>query len=176
MEFPSEPKAMTSKRQNRSDSRRATAALPADYNALLVDIKNRIRTAQIRASSSVNRELIQLYWENQPPHRRAAASSRMGQVGGRLEDARLLFGLDRGRSKSLTGCERNRWWAPAVRCRGNSLLAQHDVDLQVSRLPSGSCNRGPRPPPEDARRNRCKDRLACPASPFVPSRNTMCSQ
>lgn len=39
------------------------AALPADYNALLVDIKNRIRTAQIRASLSVNRELIQLYWD-----------------------------------------------------------------------------------------------------------------
>jgi predicted nuclease of restriction endonuclease-like (RecB) superfamily len=63
MEFPREPKAMTSKRRNRSDSRRPTAALPADYSALLVDIKNRIRTAQIRASLSVNRELIQLYWD-----------------------------------------------------------------------------------------------------------------
>src|ERR1700761_9182479 len=40
-----------------------TAALPADYNSLLIDIKNRIRTAQIRASLSVNRELIQLYWD-----------------------------------------------------------------------------------------------------------------
>src|ERR1700736_2446526 len=63
MEFPRGPKAMTSKRQNRSDSRRPTAALPADYSALLVDIKNRIRTVQIRASLSVNRELIQLYWD-----------------------------------------------------------------------------------------------------------------
>ena len=63
MEFPRESKAMTSKRQNRSDSRRPTAALPADYSALLVDIKNRIRTAQTRASLSVNRELIQLYWD-----------------------------------------------------------------------------------------------------------------
>src|ERR1700732_3526082 len=63
MEFPREPKAMTSKRQNRSDSRHSTAALPADFSALLVDIKNRIRTAQIRASSSVNREQIQLYWD-----------------------------------------------------------------------------------------------------------------
>ena len=62
MEFPREPKAMTSKRQNRSDSKRPTASLPPDYSALLVDIKNRIRTAQIRASLSVNRELIQLYW------------------------------------------------------------------------------------------------------------------
>jgi predicted nuclease of restriction endonuclease-like (RecB) superfamily len=54
---------MTNKRQNRSDSGRPAAALPADYSALLVDIKNRIRTAQIRASLSVNRELIQLYWD-----------------------------------------------------------------------------------------------------------------
>ena len=35
----------------------------SDYSALLVDVKNRIRTAQIRASLSVNRELIQLYWD-----------------------------------------------------------------------------------------------------------------
>jgi hypothetical protein len=54
---------MTSKRQNRSDSERPTASLPPDYSALLIDVKNRIRTAQIRASLSVNRELIQLYWD-----------------------------------------------------------------------------------------------------------------
>ena len=103
------------------------------------------------------------------PHRRAAASSRMGQVGGRaagrghsegfpwnggiltaehLEDARLLFGLDRGGSKSLTSCERksspqisltaceiNRWRASAARRRGNSLGAQHGLDFQAE----GSC-------------------------------------
>ena len=54
---------MTSKKPNRSDSRRPIAALPPDYSALLLDIKNRIRTAQVRASLSVNRELIQLYWD-----------------------------------------------------------------------------------------------------------------
>ena len=52
-----------SKRQKRSDSKRPTAVLPPDYSALLVDVKNRIRTAQIKASLSVNRELIQLYWD-----------------------------------------------------------------------------------------------------------------
>jgi predicted nuclease of restriction endonuclease-like (RecB) superfamily len=31
---------------------------------LLVDIKSRIRTAQIKASLAVNRELIQLYWDS----------------------------------------------------------------------------------------------------------------
>lgn len=59
----SESKAMTSKRQNRLDSKRSTASPPADYSALLVDVKNRIRVAQIKASLSVNRELIQLYWD-----------------------------------------------------------------------------------------------------------------
>ncbi len=54
---------MKSKRQNRSDSKRPTASLPPDYSALLVDVKNRIRVAQIKASLSVNRELIQLYWD-----------------------------------------------------------------------------------------------------------------
>jgi len=34
-----------------------------DYSALLSDIKGRIRTAQIRAASSVNRELVALYLE-----------------------------------------------------------------------------------------------------------------
>jgi predicted nuclease of restriction endonuclease-like (RecB) superfamily len=63
MEFPRESNAMTSKRQNRSDSKRPTASLPPDYSVLLVDVKNRIRVAQIKASLSVNRELIQLYWD-----------------------------------------------------------------------------------------------------------------
>ncbi len=36
--------------------------LPSGYGALLTDIKARIRTAQIKASLSVNKELIQLYW------------------------------------------------------------------------------------------------------------------
>jgi predicted nuclease of restriction endonuclease-like (RecB) superfamily len=36
--------------------------LPAGYPAFLEDIKGRIRAAQIKASLSVNRELIELYW------------------------------------------------------------------------------------------------------------------
>jgi predicted nuclease of restriction endonuclease-like (RecB) superfamily len=35
---------------------------PIGYPALLEDIKNRIRTAQIKAALSVNREMIELYW------------------------------------------------------------------------------------------------------------------
>ena len=37
--------------------------LPADYSALLGEIKERIRTAQLEALRSVNRELIALYWD-----------------------------------------------------------------------------------------------------------------
>src|ERR1700694_3793659 len=37
--------------------------LPAGYAALLENIKTRVSTAQIKAALSVNRELIQLYWD-----------------------------------------------------------------------------------------------------------------
>jgi predicted nuclease of restriction endonuclease-like (RecB) superfamily len=36
---------------------------PANYNGLLADIKTRIQTAQTRAMSAVNSELIHLYWQ-----------------------------------------------------------------------------------------------------------------
>lgn len=44
------------------ESSRAARGLPTTYPKLLEEIKTRIRTAQIKASLSVNRELIQLYW------------------------------------------------------------------------------------------------------------------
>jgi predicted nuclease of restriction endonuclease-like (RecB) superfamily len=34
-----------------------------DYRAFILDIKQRIRTAQIKAAVAVNRELLKLYWE-----------------------------------------------------------------------------------------------------------------
>jgi len=41
---------------------RASDKIPASYPILLEDIKLRIRTAQVKAALSVNRELIELYW------------------------------------------------------------------------------------------------------------------
>lgn len=41
----------------------AADALPASYAALLNDLKDRIRTAQVRATLAVNREMIGLYWD-----------------------------------------------------------------------------------------------------------------
>jgi predicted nuclease of restriction endonuclease-like (RecB) superfamily len=41
----------------------AAATVPADYAPLLAELKVRVRTAQLRAATSVARELNQLYWE-----------------------------------------------------------------------------------------------------------------
>lgn len=40
----------------------ANSTLPDDYPALLDDLKRRIRESQLRASVSVNHELVLLYW------------------------------------------------------------------------------------------------------------------
>ncbi len=37
--------------------------VPADYAALLSDVRARIRQAQLRAAFAANRELIRLYWQ-----------------------------------------------------------------------------------------------------------------
>ena len=41
----------------------AAQALPAGYDRILADIKQRIRTAQVRAGLAANRELVLLYWD-----------------------------------------------------------------------------------------------------------------
>jgi hypothetical protein len=38
-------------------------SLPADYVQLLVEVKERIQTAQVRAAFAANSELIRLYWQ-----------------------------------------------------------------------------------------------------------------
>lgn len=38
-------------------------AVPPGYPAFLDELKRRIRSAQVRAATAVNRELIQLYWD-----------------------------------------------------------------------------------------------------------------
>lgn len=54
---------MPSVRRNRSQLVPSAAVPAREYRALLTDIKERIRTAQVKASLAVNRELIQLYWD-----------------------------------------------------------------------------------------------------------------
>jgi hypothetical protein len=54
---------MPKEKRNRSQPVGLPAVPSSGYRALLTDIKARIRVAQIKASLSVNRELIQLYWD-----------------------------------------------------------------------------------------------------------------
>jgi hypothetical protein len=54
---------VTTAKQNESTPVSTPTAKDKDYQGLLRDIKSRIRAAQIRASLSVNRELIELYWD-----------------------------------------------------------------------------------------------------------------
>ena len=49
--------------RKRKDTDLASSELPADYPAFLESLKNRVRQAQTKAMLSVNRELIQLYWD-----------------------------------------------------------------------------------------------------------------
>lgn len=49
--------------RKKTENASEVAGLPADYAALLEGLKARISQAQTRAMLSVNRELIQLYWE-----------------------------------------------------------------------------------------------------------------
>ncbi|GAP99871.1 PDDEXK nuclease domain-containing protein [Leptolyngbya sp. NIES-2104] len=42
---------------------KSSSLVPEGYSQLLSDLKDRIRTAQVRAAVSVNRELVLLYWQ-----------------------------------------------------------------------------------------------------------------
>ncbi|OHB67017.1 MAG: hypothetical protein A2Y76_07555 [Planctomycetes bacterium RBG_13_60_9] len=52
---------MPRKQTNRQRVKRADG--PVDYSSLLANIKQRIRTAQVRATFAANAELIRLYWD-----------------------------------------------------------------------------------------------------------------
>src|SRR6195256_7064281 len=55
---------MLSKRgtPTRTMSKGKSSPLPAVYDSFLQELKDRIRSAQVRAALSVNRELVVLYW------------------------------------------------------------------------------------------------------------------
>jgi predicted nuclease of restriction endonuclease-like (RecB) superfamily len=59
---PAKPKPSNPARPERQIVKPPLAGLPSGYAKLLKDVKSRIRTAQIKAALSVNRELIHLYW------------------------------------------------------------------------------------------------------------------
>jgi predicted nuclease of restriction endonuclease-like (RecB) superfamily len=49
--------------RKKNDDSLTSAGLPADYAAFLESLKGRVQQAQTKAMLSVNRELIQLYWD-----------------------------------------------------------------------------------------------------------------
>jgi predicted nuclease of restriction endonuclease-like (RecB) superfamily len=59
---PAQPKPSSPARPERQIVKPPLAGLPSGYVKFLEDVKSRIRTAQVKAALSVNRELIQLYW------------------------------------------------------------------------------------------------------------------
>ncbi len=70
----------------------------SDYEALLREVKERVRAAQVRAGLSVNRELVLLYWEiGQAILRRQRAEGWGAKVVDRLaSDLRQAFPDMRG--------------------------------------------------------------------------------
>jgi len=60
------PKAKAKARHSGPKARGSTSnapLLPSGYREVLEDIKEQVRAARIRASLSINQELITLYWE-----------------------------------------------------------------------------------------------------------------
>ena len=58
-----------------------TDLLPKGYAELLGQLKERIRSAQLRAVLAVNREMVLLYWQNRPRHPRPPGARGMGDQG-----------------------------------------------------------------------------------------------
>jgi predicted nuclease of restriction endonuclease-like (RecB) superfamily len=80
----------------------ASSLIPAEYTNFLAGLKERIRSARVRAALSVNRELILLYWEIGREILTRQASQKWGaKVIDRLaEDLRREFPDMKGLSKS----------------------------------------------------------------------------
>ncbi len=60
---PAKPKPSNPARPGRGIIEPPPAGSPAGYARFLEEVKSRIRTARVKAALSVNRELIQLYWD-----------------------------------------------------------------------------------------------------------------
>jgi len=60
---PAKPKLSNPAHPERQVVKPPLAGLPSGYAKFLEDVKSRIRTAQVKAALSVNRELILLYWD-----------------------------------------------------------------------------------------------------------------
>lgn len=55
--------------------------VPAGYEQLLRELKNRIRSAQVKAALAVNRELVLLYWQIGREILQRQGARRLGNQG-----------------------------------------------------------------------------------------------
>ncbi len=64
-------------------------AAPETYPAFLAELKHRIRSARLKASLSVNRELVASVLEHWARHSRAPKQRGMGSEGGSIGSPRI---------------------------------------------------------------------------------------
>jgi hypothetical protein len=65
---------------NNLENKTSTKIELGGYEDFLKDLKIRIRSSQIKAALSVNRELIELYWEIGKKHCRKTRNFGLGEV------------------------------------------------------------------------------------------------
>jgi predicted nuclease of restriction endonuclease-like (RecB) superfamily len=82
-----------------------TSIRPADYTALLSDLKARVEAARIRATLAVNRELVGLYWDIG----RTIAERQAGEGWGRSVIGRLASDLQAAFPDTRGFSTRNLW-------------------------------------------------------------------
>jgi predicted nuclease of restriction endonuclease-like (RecB) superfamily len=122
---------------------RRSAALPAGYAKLLTNLKARVRAAQLRATLSVNRELILLYWDIGKIIVEAQKTKGYGkQVVERLaEDLQKEFPGTAGFSPQNVWFMRSfyqAWLAtPPILSQPVRELAASDLPTPISELPWG---------------------------------------
>lgn len=110
--------------------RAGTAGLPRDYPRFLLELKERIRSAQVKAALSVNRELIELYWDL---GRQIADRVRRGKWGTSVID-QLAHDLQRD-FPGMTGFSQRNIWRMRSFYLAWSIVAQPVPQLDGTILP-----------------------------------------
>jgi predicted nuclease of restriction endonuclease-like (RecB) superfamily len=106
------------------------ALTPAGYGELLEDLKARIRTAQVKAALSVNRELIALYWHIG----RSIVERQRAEGWGKAVVDRLANDLRREFPGMAGFSPRNIWYA-------RSFYLAYETDAQKLQQPVAESDR-----------------------------------
>lgn len=123
-------------------SRRRTSTIPSGYGAFVNNLKERIHAAQIRAALSVNRELLDLYWDIG----KGIVERQTTEAWGRSVVEKLATDLHNEFPKVAGFSERNIWrmrafflaWLPGSATLHHDLqpiLPQAVAELRKAKLP-----------------------------------------